>query len=430
MSNPKATQGGNKGGKEKGSKHVLNKLSDRFVKNAKGPGRYSDGGGLYLQVGPTGGKSWLFRYMRDGKAREMGLGPLSAYALPKARDVAGECREQLADGKDPIAEREAERAAEALAKAKGKTFKACAEAYIKAHREGWKNAKHASQWENTLEEYAYPTIGDKAVADVDTELVIAVLDPIWKAKAETASRLRGRIESVLNWAKVRGYRTGENPARWRGHLDTLLAKRSKVAKVKHHPALPYAEIGAFVKLLREQDVLAAKALELIILTAARTSEVINARWGEFNLDAATWTIPAERMKAGKEHKVPLSPRVVAILNALGKGEKDAFVLPGVKEGKPLSNMACLKLLERMGRTDITVHGFRSTFRDWAAEQTAFPSFVAESALAHTIGDRVEAAYRRGDLMDKRRRLMDAWAERCDTVQTATVHNINQRKKAR
>ncbi len=418
-------------GKPKGSKHVAEKLTALEIERKKAPGRYSDGRGLYLQIGPTGGKSWLFRYTRSGRAREMGLGPVDGVPVGRARDLARACREQLAAGKDPLEEREKQKVTEALERAKGKTFRKCAEEYIASHRDGWKNAKHAAQWETTLKDYVYyvaadqakpeakrrPLLRDMSVAEIDTALVLDVLNPIWKAKPETASRVRGRIESILSWATAREYRRGDNPARWRGHLDTLLPKRSKLAKVKHHPSLPYSEAGAFMAILRAQEGIAARALELIILTATRTSEVIGAKWEELDLKAATWTVPGDRMKAGNVHKVPLAPRAVAMLKALKEKRVSGavFVFPGTDPAKPLSNMACLKLLERMGRKDITVHGFRSTFRDWVAEQTGFPNIVAEAALAHTIGDKVEAAYRRGDLMEKRRRMMEQWSDYCAIV---------------
>lgn len=392
-----------------------NKLTAMTVQKIKEPGRYGDGGGLYLQVGPTGGKSWLFRFTRQGKAREMGLGPLSALSLAEAREKAGEVRKVLLAGADPLEAREAEKAKAEAEEARGMTFTECAEAYIAAHEATWRNPKHRQQWRNTLKTYAEPVFGELAVASVDLAMVMRVLEPIWSEKPETASRLRGRIEQVIDWAAVRGYRQGENPARWRGHLDKLLPARGKVRKVEHHAALPYEEIGAFVADLRTRDAVAARALEFTILTAARTSEVLNAAWGEVDLAAKVWTVPGERMKAGREHRVPLSPQAVAVLKGMVKlrrGDSE-WVFPGARDGRPLSSMALLMLLRRMERGDLTSHGFRSTFRDWCAEQTAFAREVAEAALAHTIGDKVEAAYRRGDLFDKRRRLMVAWADYCD-----------------
>ena len=284
------------------------------------------------------------------------------------------------------------------------------------HRVAWKNDKHAAQWTSTLETYAYPLLGELSIQAVDTTLVMKVIEPIWAKKPETANRVRGRIETILDWATVRGYRQGENPARWRGHLDKLLPSRSKVRKTKHHSALPYAELPAFLTSLREQEGIAARALEFTILTAGRTGEVIGARRSEFNMREKLWAVPAIRMKAGKEHRVPLPDRALDVISTETLRDDD-FVFPGGRSGQPLSNMAMLKLLQRMGRDDLTVHGFRSTFRDWAAERTNFPNDVVEMALAHAIESKTEAAYRRGDLFNKRRRLMEAWAEyigRADT----------------
>ncbi|WP_120298356.1 site-specific integrase [Paraburkholderia sp. BL23I1N1] len=373
------------------------------------PGLYGDGGGLYLQITAAGVKSWLFRYMRAGKARGMGLGPLHTIGLAEARARALDCRRLLLDGIDPIDSRNAERASQPVAQADEVTFKQCAEKYIEAHRAGWKNAKHADQWTNTLTTYADPVFNSQPVSAIDTTLVMKVLEPIWATKTETASRLRGRIESVLDWATVRGYRTGENPARLKGHLDTLLPKRSRVQKVVHHPALPYAHVAAFVKTLHSQEGVAACALEFLILTATRTNEVIGATWAEFDLDEGVWTIPVERMKMRKEHRVPLSARAIAIVKAQEDVKRGDYVFPGARDKKPLSNMAMLQLLERMKRADITVHGFRSTFRDWAGETTHYPREVCEAALAHGIKDKAEAAYARGDLFAKRAALMEDWA---------------------
>lgn len=394
-------------------KRQLLRLSPKEVVNKRKPGYYPDGGGLYLQVTESGGKSWLFRFVLNGKERQMGLGPFHTVTLAEARAAAVECRKLLLAKIDPIEARKAKQAGEALNAAKSITFNECATAYIKAHRAGWKNAKHADQWTNTLETYCGKAFGALPVQGVDTGLVLKALEPIWTTKHETASRVRGRIESVLNWATSRGYRTGDNPARLRGHLDNLLPAISKRRRVQHHPALPYTELGAFIASLRKQEGIAAKALEFTILTAARTGEVIGARREEFDLDAALWTIPAKRMKAEKEHRVPLSSRAVEIIRELEKTHKGDFVFPGGKEGKPLSNMAMLELLKRMERDDLTVHGFRSTFRDWASERTNYPREVCEMALAHSVSDQVEAAYRRGDLFEKRRRLMAEWAKHCN-----------------
>lgn len=376
-------------------------------------GMHSDGGGLYLQVTENGARTWIFRFMLNRRAREMGLGPLHTINLAEARERARECRKLRLDGIDPIEARNGKKAEARLAAATAMTFRECAEAYIAAHKAGWKNPKHAAQWPATLGTYVYPVFGSLPVAAVDTGLVTKALEPIWTAKPETASRVRGRIESVLDWAKARGYRDGENPARWKGHLENLLAEKSKVQRVKHHAALPYGEMGAFMASLRSQGGIGARALEFLILTAARTGEVIGARWDEFDLAQKVWIVPAERMKAGKEHRVPLSAAALAIVEAMQEARESAFVFPGGKKGQPLSNMAMLKLLKRMGCDNLTAHGFRSTFRDWAAESTGFPSEVVEMALAHTVADKVEAAYRRGDLFLKRRQLMDAWATYCD-----------------
>jgi integrase len=378
---------------------------------------YADGGGLYLQVTASGAKSWIYRFMLNGRAREMGLGPFHTISLAEARERARDCRKLRLDGIDPIEARGAKRAEERLAAATAMTFEQCAERYIAAHRSGWRNPKHAAQWPSTLAAYAHPVFGSLPVQVVDLGLVMKVLEPIWQTKPETASRVRGRIEAVLDWATVRGYRKGENPARWRGHLDKLLPARGKVRKVEHHPTLPYDEMGDFISALRAQEGAAARALEFLILTAARTNEVIGARWQEFDLEGKLWIVPADRIKGGKEHRVPLSGAALKIVEAMNETREGEFVFPGGKAGKPLSNMAMLKVLERMTRTDLTAHGFRSTFRDWAAERTSYPREVAEMALAHTVGDKVEAAYRRGDLFAKRRRLMEEWARHCELTKT-------------
>ncbi|MDN3574288.1 tyrosine-type recombinase/integrase [Methylobacterium longum] len=378
------------------------------VSRTREPGLYADGGGLYLQVTNAEARSWIFRFMLNGRARSMGLGSLHTLMLAEARDKATECRKLCLDGIDPIEAREKARAAARLDAANTITFDACAEAYIEAHRKGWRNAKHADQWRNTLATYASPVFGTLPVQAVDTGLVMRVIEPIWGEKTETATRVRGRIESVLDWAATRGYRQGENPARWRGHLQNLLPKRSKVQRVEHHAALPFVEISKFVCELRRQGGTSPLVLEFTILTAARTGEVIGANWDELDLVERIWTVPPARMKGGREHRVPLCDRVVEILEGL-KVLGDRYVFPGNKRGRHLSNMAMLELLKRMGRPDLTVHGFRSTFRDWAAETTHFPNEMVEMALAHIIENRVEAAYRRGDLFQKRRELMNAWA---------------------
>ena len=375
------------------------------------PGMHADGGGLYLQI-KNGGASWVLRYTLNGEPHWMGLGPLALYGLAEARAKALDARRLRHEGIDPIKAREQARQRMHLDAAKAITFKDAAEAYIKSHRAGWRNGKHAAQWEVTLATYAGPVIGPLPVQAIDTALVLKVLEPIWTAKTETASRLRQRIERVLDWATARGYRQGENPARWRGHLENLLPKRSRVQPVEHHRALPYDEIGEFMAALRAQEGVDARALEFTILTAARSGETLGAMWGEIDLAEKVWVVPADRIKAGKEHRVPLSAKAVAILEAMKPGGAAEFVFPGSKPGRPLGNMALPTVLERMGRKELTVHGFRSTFRDWAAERTSYPREAAEMALAHAVGDKVEAAYRRGDLFEKRRRLMDAWATYC------------------
>ena len=386
----------------------------------KGPGLYADGGGLYLRVTPTEARMWLYRFQMHGRRRDMGLGPTDLYSLAEARQKALEARKLVAEGVDPIEARQAKRSAAAVDASKGMTFRACAEAYINAHRSGWRNPKHAAQWPATLDAYAYPHFGSLPVQAVDVGLVLKAIEPIWTVKPETASRVRGRIEIVLDWATARGYRQGENPARWRGHLENLLPPRSKVRRVEHYAALPYAEVAAFVADLRQQEGVGARALEFAILTAARTGEVIGARWGEINIAERLWTVPADRMKAGKEHRAPLSDAAMAIVEKMAAIRQGDHLFPGGKAERPISNMAMLMLLRRMGRDDLTAHGFRSTFRDWAAECTNFPAEVAEMALAHTVGDKLEAAYRRGDLFQKRREIMAAWANFIDRDNTATV----------
>lgn len=397
---------------------LINKLGYLDALNETVPGYHGDGNGLWLQVSSSGSKSWIFRFTLAGKQREMGLGAVHTVTLKEARAKARESRLLVLEGKDPINERKASKLAEALERAKMMTFDQCAAAYIAAHRSGWKNAKHASQWGSTLETYASPVIGKLPVALVDTALVVKVLQPIWTSKTETATRLRGRIESILDWATVSKYRQGDNPARWRGHLDNLLADPSRSKRTAHHPALPWQEIGAFMAALKGQDGIAAKAVELAILTACRSGEIRLATWAEFDLDAALWVIPAERMKAKREHRVPLSAAARALLESLPR--MGDLVFPGTKVGKPLSDMSLTAVLRRMKRGDITVHGFRSSFRDWCAESVAnsFPREVCEHALAHSLPDKVEAAYRRGDLIEKRTMLMQAWGAYCGKVPEA------------
>ena len=389
------------------------------VKRLVEPGLHAVGGvaGLHLQILPSGGRSWVLRIVIGGKRREVGLGGFPDVPLALAREKAREVREAVQQGRDPIAERAAARSALAAQRGAEITFDECAEKFISAKSAEWKNAKHVAQWSATLTTYASPVVGTMQVRDIELSHVVKILekDDFWTTKTETASRVRGRIEAVLDWATVRGYRKGENPARWKGHLDKVLAAPKKVQKVEHHAALPVDEIGAFMRDLREREGIAARALEVLILTAARSGEVRGMTWGEINLDEAVWIVPAERMKAKREHRVPLSVRVIEVLRSLPvvAGE---LVFPGMRDGSPLSDMTLTAVLKRMGRADLTAHGFRSSFRDWAAEHTNYPREVAEMALAHTIGDKVEAAYRRGDLFEKRRRMMEDWSRFCDIVQ--------------
>ncbi|TPW00243.1 MAG: putative prophage CPS-53 integrase [Beijerinckiaceae bacterium] len=410
---------------------TLHRFSDRGVKAAK-PGMFCDGGGLYLQVTDSPGgktsKSWLFRFKSPSLARErqMGLGSIQDVGLAEARAKAAEGRKLLLEGVDPIEARQARKMGVKVANAKTMTFAQCAASYIAAHQPGWRNAKHAAQWEATLSTYVSPTFGALPVEAVDTALVMKALELIWTTKPETASRVRGRVESILAWATVRG-RQGPNPAQWKNHLDHLLPSRSKVRKVKHHAALPWGEMPKFMVALSCRTATAARALEFVILTAARTSEVIGARWSEIDLDQRLWTVPANRMKGGREHRVPLSAVALGVLERMATVRMDDFIFPGERAAK-LSNMALLMLLRRMGRSDLTAHGFRSSFRDWVSERTNFSSEVVEMALAHTVGSKVEAAYRRGDLCDKRRRLMDAWGEFCMHGH-ATAHVVSLRQEA-
>ncbi|HEV2575115.1 MAG TPA: integrase arm-type DNA-binding domain-containing protein [Beijerinckiaceae bacterium] len=392
---------------------AFNRLTPKEIEHKTKPGLYADGGGLYLQVAQGGTKSWLFRFMMDGRARKMGLGAVHTVKLADARKRAADARLMVQDGFDPIDAKKERVLARRLERAKQLSFKECAEKYIAAHQDGWKNAKHREQWGNTLSSYAYPTIGALSVSAIDTALVMKVLEPIWKAKTETASRLRGRIESVLDWASARQYRSGENPARWRGHLENLLPAKAKIAKTEHHAAMAYAALGAFSADLRAKSEISAQALEFTILTAARTGETIGATVSEIDVDRGVWTVPAPRMKARREHRVPLSDRALALIRPLVEGRAAAdLIFTNVRTGKGLSNMAMLELLRGMTEQKLTVHGFRSTFMDWGHETTAYPKEMMDIALAHTVSDKVEAAYRRGDMFEKRRRLMADWAQFC------------------
>jgi integrase len=390
-----------------------NRLTARTVEQAKKPGYHGDGGGLVLRVADNGNKVWLYRYKTNGRVREMGLGPIRDVSLAEARDAAREARRLRRAGIDPIDAKRERKAAAQLDAARTISFSQCAAAYIENHRASWSNPKHAAQWEATLRTYAYPVFGHLPVTAVDTALVVKVLDPIWSAKPETASRLRGRIEAVLDFATVRGHRVGENPARWKGHLKEALPAIGKVRKVRHHAALPYGEIGAFMAELRQREGGAAAALEFAILTAARTGGVIGARWSEINMETKIWTIPAERMKGRVEHRVPLSEQAMAVLRRVEAGKVNHVVFSGQKPGRALSNMALLMMLRRMGIQNVTGHGFRSTFRDWAGDLVVDSSEAAEMALSHKVKSKVEGAYRRSDMFEKRRVLMQQWATYCD-----------------
>jgi integrase len=382
----------------------------REVAALKAPGTHRVDRNLYVQITESGTRSWLFRYTRDGVAHGMGLGPLDLVSLAEARDKALDARRQLLNGIDPLGVRRAQRQQALLDAARRITFQECADRYIAAYAAGWRNAKHKQQWENTLRDYTYPVIGPLAVADIDTTLVLKVLEPIWETKAVTAHRLRGRIERILDWAKANSYRQGENPARWRGHLAQILPALARKATVNHHEALPYAEIPAFMAALRAQDGIPARCLEFTILTATRHGEARGAQWAEIDPAARTWTIPAERMKTGKKHTVPLSARVLTLLADMPRA--GSYIFENGRAGRPFRDKVVTAVLEQSGRPGVTVHGFRSTFRDWAAEQTHYQNHVVEMALAHAIGDKVEAAYRRGDLLQKRRDLMQDWAVYC------------------
>lgn len=396
----------------------INKLTALEAKTTK-PGRYGDGGGLYLVVAPTGARKWVFRFTHQSKVNEMGLGAASAnqVSLAEARERAEEARRNVARGENPIAAR---KAAAKLAAGKP-TFGQCADALIADMESGWRNAKHRAQWRSTLKHYA-SSLREKPVDTITTADVLSVLKPIWQTKPETATRVRGRIESVLDAARANGHipDSTANPARWRGHLAKLLPSKNKLRAVSHHAAMPYDKVPAFVEQLRARKAAAALALEFIILTAARSGEVFGAVWSEIDTEAKVWTVPTSRMKARRVHRVPLSPRAIEILEEMAKVRQSDFIFPGTRPKRPLSNMATEMLLRRMKAGEVTTHGFRSSFRDWAGELTSFPREVAEAALAHAIGDETERAYRRGDALAKRRKLMEAWASYIDKAPGANV----------
>lgn len=401
------------------------KLTHLQTVRLKVSGLYGDGAGLWLNVTDSGSKSWVFRFTYEGRECRMGLGPFPDVSIGEAREAAANMRKAVRNGTNPIEAKRERLAANRTAKSNAVTFKWCSEQYIDAHKPGWKNAKHADQWTNTIATYANPVIGLLVVDQIDTTHVMKILEPIWATKAETASRLRGRIESVLDWATVKKFRSGENPARWKGHLDHLLPEKSKLTKSKHHPALPWQQMAAFMPTLQSQAGTAALALQFTILTAARSGEVRGMTWDEVDLPNRMWVVPAERMKAGSEHRVPLSDAALEVLKLAQKTTAlftTSLVFPGTTYNKPtgfetptlkpLSDMSLTAVLRRMELSAITVHGFRSSFRDWAAETTNYPRDMAEMALAHTVGDKVEAAYRRGDMLEKRRQMMTDWAKHC------------------
>jgi len=395
---------------------TLNRLSTLKVDKAKQPGMYADGGGLYLRVAEGGSKQWIFRYVANGRLRDMGIGPCHTFTLAEARERATEQRKLRLSGIDPIAHKRAQQGAAAAESARAMTFRQCAIGFMRDNEKKWTHPKHRQAWETTLTKYVNPKLGELPVGLIDTPLVLEVIKPLWARIPETASRLRGRIESVLGWATVHGYRSGDNPARWEKHLDQALPARAEVAKKEHHAALPYTQVAAFMGKLRQDSSVMARCLEFITLTACRLGEATGATWDEIDFEARTWMIPADRMKAGKEHKVPLSGAAIALLKDMAAIRHSDYIFPGYKHGRPLGHNGLWVVAKRAGGADITVHGLRSTFRDWAAELTNYPNHVVEQALAHAIPNAVEAAYRRGDLFEKRRRLMDAWAEFCGKPQ--------------
>jgi integrase len=389
-------------------------LSARRVESLRKPGMTADGAGLYFRVTPTGGRSWIFRYMLDGKRHDLGLGSYATVTLADARERALSARRQLVDKIDPIAEKARAALERKKRVATVMTFAQCAEAYVAAHRASWRNPRETAQWSASLRDYIHPVLGELPVEAVDVALVMKILDPLWSTKNETGTRVRSRIEVVLDWAAARGYRQADNPARWRGHLENLLPKPSRVQRVVHHAALPYERVPDVIAQLRLLDGIGARALEFLILTAGRLGEVIGARWSEINLGNRVWILPGERMKSGREHRVPLSNGAAAIIEKMQAIRLDDSLFPSTKPGAKISYLPLSLALKKACPEKVTMHGFRSSFREWCAEQTAFPAEVAELALAHQVGTKVEQAYMRSDLFQKRRQLAEAWARYCDT----------------
>ncbi|MFM0211785.1 integrase arm-type DNA-binding domain-containing protein [Paraburkholderia sediminicola] len=400
----------------------LHRLSALRVAKEVAPGHYADGGGLYMQIADSGARSWVFRFKLNGRVREMGLGPVSRVSLGEARKLAAGYRDMVRDLIDPILARREQQRRQLLdiSSDANVTFREAAEAYIRAREPEWRNRKHVQQWGNTLKTYAYPVIGEVRVRDIDTAMIVRILQPIWTKKAETARRVRGRIKAILDAEAVMGHRTGSNPARYVDHLQLVLPRSRKRSQVRHHPALPWEELPAFIRELEQRPRRAARVLHLLILTATRTNEVRFARPEEFDLDNRTWSIPGERTKSGRPLRVPLCERAVDIVRSALPKARYGYLFPGCKEGHPLSNMAMLILLKRMSRHGITVHGFRSTFRDWVAECTEYPDSLAEEALAHIIASQTVAAYRRRDQLERRRLMMDDWGRYCGKEQESVM----------
>jgi integrase len=407
----------------------MGKLTDAVIRKLNEPGYYPDGDGLFLQVTRSADgsprRSWLCRYTApEGRRREAGLGRYPDVSLSRARDRAQVMRDEAWRGVDPLAERDSRKAQAVKKAATAMSFAQAAEAYVSLQSLGWRSVKHRKQWLAALVRHIYPVFGDLPVGDVDVAVVLRALEPIWTSRPDTASRLRQRIEAILDWATVRGLRTGENPARWRGHLEKALPRKSDIRKVQHHPALPFADLPAFWQAMSERFGTGADALRFAILTAARSGEVRGARWGEIDMTAGVWIIPDTRMKTGREHRVPLAPEALEILQwrlslSSSTPAPEALVFASdTRPGSPISDMTMTAVLKRMDRADLTAHGFRSTFRDWCAERTNFPRELAEAALSHTVGDAVERAYRRGDALDKRRALMAAWGKFATSPQVA------------